>query len=41
MDLEYNSIINQAKLLESQGVLVNYDELSEIIAILQNSKKKV
>ncbi len=39
--IKYNSIINQAKLIETQGVLVNYDELNEIIAILQNSKKKV
>lgn len=36
--IRYNSIIDQGKLLKSQGVLVNYEELSEIISILQNSK---
>lgn len=37
--IKYNSIIDQAKLLEFQGVLINYEELSEIISILQYSKK--
>ena len=39
--IRFNSIIDKAKALESQGVLVNYEELSKIISILQNSKNKV
>ena len=38
--IRFNSIIDKAKALESQGVLVNYEELSKIISILQNSKNE-
>lgn len=34
----YNSLIDQARLLASQGVSINYKELDNVISILQNSK---
>ncbi len=36
--IRYNSLINQAKILASQGVSINYQELDNVISILQNSK---
>ena len=38
--VRYKSITDQAKVLESQNVIVNYKELSKIILILQHSKNK-
>ena len=38
--IRFNSIIDKAKALESQGVLVNYEELNKIISIIQNSKNQ-
>lgn len=35
--IRFNSIIDQARSLESQGVIINYKELNIIISILQNS----
>ena len=36
--IRYNSLIDQAQILSSQGVLINYKELDNVISILQNSK---
>ena len=38
--IRFNSIIDKAKALESQEVLVNYEELNKIISIIQNSKNQ-
>lgn len=38
--IKFNSLIDQAKVLERQNIIVNYKELSKITLILQNSKDK-
>ena len=38
--IRYNSLINQAKILATQGVSINYKELDNVILILKNSNNK-